>query len=118
MVGSTVIILVAESRAQMELLSSAFAHGGWIPRRYTAEGENLSPPLHWQGAPNGTQFDPLIQDDPTAPAALRIHWVLYDMPASVTALLEGVARHEQLANGVHQPAQAERIGRVQHHSGR
>jgi Raf kinase inhibitor-like YbhB/YbcL family protein len=102
MVGSTVIIVVAESRAQMELLSSAFAHGGWIPRRYTAEGENISPPLHWQGAPPGTQVYALILDDPDAPAGLWIHWVLYDIPASVNALPAGVEHHEQLANGVRQ----------------
>jgi phosphatidylethanolamine-binding protein (PEBP) family uncharacterized protein len=70
LVSAAVIILVTDERAQMELLSSVFTDGGWIPRRYTAEGENLSPPLHWQGAPDGTQVYSLILDDPDAPAGL------------------------------------------------
>jgi Raf kinase inhibitor-like YbhB/YbcL family protein len=83
----------------MELHSSAFAHGGWIPRRHSADGGNISPPLRWQGAPPATQAYALIVDDPDAPAGLWIHWVLYAIPASVNALPAGVEPTATLANG-------------------
>jgi hypothetical protein len=83
----------------MELRSNAFASGDWIPRVHTGEGENLSPPLHWQGAPAGTLSYALILDDPDAPAGLWIHWVLFDIPAAVTSLPAGLAPHDQLADG-------------------
>ncbi len=54
----------------MQLHSTAFPSGGWIPRLHTAEGEDLSPPLHWEGAPAGTASFALILDDPDAPAGL------------------------------------------------
>lgn len=86
----------------MELLSSAFDHGAWIPRIHTGEGEDLSPPLQWRDAPAGTVTYVLILDDPDAPAGLWIHWVLYDLPASITALPEGLERVDVLAHGARQ----------------
>lgn len=83
----------------MELHSSAFDHGGWIPRIHTGEGEDLSPPLQWRDAPAGTVSYALILDDPDAPAGLWIHWVLYDIPASITALPAGLEREDVLPHG-------------------
>ena len=76
------------------LTSSAFTDGGAIPKRYTCEGQDAAPPLAWAGAPAGTKSFALIVDDPDAPdpkAPKRtwVHWVLYDIPASATALPEG-----------------------------
>ena len=78
------------------LTSTAFAEGGAIPKRHTCEGEDVSPPLAWSGAPLGTKTFALIVDDPDAPdpkAPKRtwVHWVLYDMPPAATALPEGGA---------------------------
>ena len=77
--------------------SSAFTDGQEIPRRYTCEGEDVSPPLAWSGAPAGTKTFALVVDDPDAPdpKAPRmtwVHWVLYDIPATATALAEGAKR--------------------------
>lgn len=83
----------------MKLLSSAFADGNWIPRIHTADGDNLSPPLSWQGAPATTVSYALILDDPDAPAGLWIHWVLFDIPASTTVLPLGLPPADQLASG-------------------
>jgi len=78
----------------LRLTSSAFADGGSIPSKYTCEGQNSSPPLAWTGVPDKTKSLLLIVDDPDAPdpKAPRmtwVHWVLYDLPPSVSALAEG-----------------------------
>jgi hypothetical protein len=79
----------------LTLQSTAFAADGAIPSRYTCEGDDVSPPLAWSGAPAGTKSFALIVDDPDAPdpAAPRmtwVHWVLHDMPATATGLAEGI----------------------------
>ncbi|KAB2967857.1 MAG: YbhB/YbcL family Raf kinase inhibitor-like protein [Thermoanaerobaculia bacterium] len=76
--------------------STAFSSHGEIPTRFTCEGEDVSPPLAWAGAPAGTKSFALIVDDPDAPdpAAPRttwVHWVLYDLPPDIGALPEAVA---------------------------
>jgi Raf kinase inhibitor-like YbhB/YbcL family protein len=78
----------------MELSSSAFAPRGEIPRRHTCEGEDLAPPLHWSGVPDGAASLVLIVDDPDAPdpaAPQRtwVHWVLYDIAPAASGLPEG-----------------------------
>jgi Raf kinase inhibitor-like YbhB/YbcL family protein len=75
------------------LESSAFQHGGAIPRRHTCDGEDVSPPLQWSGAPDKTRSFALIVDDPdapdpAAPKRVYVHWVLYDMPTAVKAIEE------------------------------
>jgi len=76
------------------LRSPAFASNGSIPSKYTAQGEDLSPPLEWSGAPTDTRSFTLIVDDPDAPdprAPQRtwVHWVLYDIPAETQRLGTG-----------------------------
>jgi Raf kinase inhibitor-like YbhB/YbcL family protein len=75
--------------------SSAFAPEGAIPMKYTCDGEDVSPPLEWSGAPEGTKsFALIVQDpdapDPAAPKRIYVHWVLYNIPASAAALTEAV----------------------------
>lgn len=83
----------------LTLTSSAFAHNGPIPRRCTCQGEDVSVPLAWSGAPAGTRSFTLIVDDPDAPdpKAPRmtwVHWVLYNIPATASALKEGIKANE------------------------
>lgn len=85
-----------------ELTSAAFASGATIPSRYTCDGDDLSPPLAWQGAPAGTRAFALICDDPDAPAGTWIHWVIYDIPATETGLAEGIPPQETLPGGARQ----------------
>ncbi len=78
--------------------SPAFEQNGAIPRKYTAEGENVSPPLEWAAPPAGTQSFALIVDDPDAPdprAPQRtwVHWVLYNIPAETRGLTIDATRH-------------------------
>jgi Raf kinase inhibitor-like YbhB/YbcL family protein len=77
----------------MWLQSSAFSDGSAIPRQFTCDGEDLSPPLDWSGAPPETRSFALICDDPDAPAGTWHHWAAYDIPANQTALASGAARH-------------------------
>ena len=83
-----------ERRSQMKLTSPAFKHMGEIPKKYTCDGEDISPPLVWEGVPDGTKSLALIVDDPDAPdpRAPRmtwVHWVLYNLPPSTKGLEEG-----------------------------
>lgn len=76
----------------MKLLSSAFGNFEDIPAKYTAEGEDISPPLRWQGSPSGTKSFTLICDDPDAPHGTWDHWVLYNIPPKQHVLAEGLDR--------------------------
>ena len=71
-----------------ELTSSAFASGQRIPRRYTCDGEDISPPLQWGEPPAGTQSLALIMDDPDAPVGTWDHWLLFNLAASSRSLPE------------------------------
>jgi Raf kinase inhibitor-like YbhB/YbcL family protein len=77
---------------QIEITSSAFAAGERIPRKYTGEGEDISPPLRWSGVPASAKELALICDDPDAPRPTPwVHWVVYGIPADRTGLEEGSA---------------------------
>jgi hypothetical protein len=82
-----------------ELTSPVFAPGESIPRKYTCDGDDVSPPLEWGDPPQGTQSFALIADDPDAPMGTWVHWVLYDLPAGTRALPESVPADPQLAGG-------------------
>ena len=84
----------------MKLASSAFADGSAIPRRLTCDGENLSPPLQWSGAPEGTQSFVLLCDDPDAPSGTWHHWAVYDIPRIQAKLPEGAAQDHRLKQGI------------------
>jgi hypothetical protein len=72
--------------------SSAFKDGTRIPRQYTGEGDDLSPPLAWSELPKGTQELALVCDDPDAPSPEPwVHWVIYKLPPS-TGLPEGLPK--------------------------
>ena len=81
----------------MKITSSSFKHEEMIPSKYTCDGQNISPPLSWTGAPEKTKSFALICDDPDAPVGLWVHWVFFDMPSSVNALPENVPRREEVA---------------------
>jgi Raf kinase inhibitor-like YbhB/YbcL family protein len=61
---------------------------------YTCDGADRSPPLSWSGVPEGTGAFALIVDDPDAPGRTWVHWVLYDLPASLDGLPEDVSNVE------------------------
>jgi Raf kinase inhibitor-like YbhB/YbcL family protein len=73
----------------LQLIVEAFGENAKIPRLHTCDGEDLSPSLHWIGAPGETRSFALIMDDPDAPAATWNHWLLFDLPATANSLPEG-----------------------------
>ncbi|WP_428624354.1 YbhB/YbcL family Raf kinase inhibitor-like protein [Sedimenticola sp.] len=87
----------------LTLTSSAFENGQAIPRPYSCEGEDTSPPLSWQSLPGTTRSLVLIVDDPDAPDPKApkmtwVHWLLYDLPPTTTGLPEHTTT-EQLPSG-------------------
>lgn len=87
----------------LSLQSTAYGHGQTIPRRYTCDGENVSPPLEWSGVPQGARSLVLIIDDPDAPdpKAPRmtwVHWLLINIPPLANGLPEA-AKEGDLPTG-------------------
>jgi hypothetical protein len=81
------------------IISSAFTEGALIPRKYTCDAEDISPDLKWSGAPKEAKSLALICDDPDAPVGTWVHWVLFNIPADVTALPAGIPADAALKNG-------------------
>jgi Raf kinase inhibitor-like YbhB/YbcL family protein len=86
----------------LRISSPAFTTLEPIPKRYTIEGENISPPLEWSGLPSGTLQLALICHDPDAPLPYGFtHWTLYGIPPTVTQLAEaGGSKFSQGTNSV------------------
>ena len=82
------------------LTSTGFAAGGAVPRQYTCDGENVSPPLSWSGAPSGTRSFALICDDPDAPGGLWFHWAIHDISAETSNLPEALKPAPAMKHGV------------------
>ena len=88
---------------KLTITSSAFTSGTVIPKKYSGDGEDVSPPLQFSNLPEGVQELALICDDPDAPTPQPwVHWVIYKIPADVSNLSEGVDTTAELS----QPAGA------------
>src|SRR5699024_9798474 len=85
---------MAFALSTMQLKSDAFDALQPIPARYSGEGDDVSPALSWSDVPEGTKAFAVFCHDPDAPLVQNggygfVHWVLYNLPASTTALEEG-----------------------------
>lgn len=80
----------------IRLRSPAFADGGAIPTVYTCDGKDVSPPLEWSGVPDTARFLALVVEDPDAPRGTWTHWVIFDIPAGIRGLGEGVPAQERV----------------------
>jgi Raf kinase inhibitor-like YbhB/YbcL family protein len=88
-----------EAPMTIQLTSPAFEEGADIPRNYTCDGEDISPPLSWSGVPDQARSLVLICDDPDAPRGTWTHWVLYDLPPGATGLPEGLPTDQTIRVG-------------------
>jgi len=78
-----------------QLTSPSFENQKDIPKKFTCDGEDTSPEFQWSGMPDGTKSLALIVDDPDAPDPANpkmtwVHWVLYNIPSTVSSLSEGI----------------------------
>lgn len=83
----------------MQLNSVAFKNGESIPRQFTCDGIDISPPLEWSGVPKTAKTIAIICDDPDAPAGTWVHWVLYNLPADKIGLIENTPPDQTLVGG-------------------
>lgn len=78
--------------AAFRLTSPAFDHDEDLPTKYTAQGGDVSPPLEWEGLPDGTRELLLVCDDPDADTGVVTHWLVYGIPPEARSLPEGLPR--------------------------
>ena len=86
----------------IQVTSPVFEEGGEIPRKYTCDDLDVSPPLEWTDVPEGTKTIVIVCDDPDAPMKTWVHWVIFNIPGDVTRLPENVPPEKELANGARQ----------------
>lgn len=89
--------------SNMQLTSPSFKTGGAIPKDHTGEGDDTSPALAWKDAPDSTASFAVICHDPDAPLVTPgrygfVHWVLYNIPGSVSELAEATGEYTQGTN--------------------
>jgi Raf kinase inhibitor-like YbhB/YbcL family protein len=91
----------SKERRRLEVSSAAFAEGDTIPKKFTADGEDVSPPLRWSEPPATTQSLAVVCDDPDAPSGVFTHWLVWDIAADQRELEGGVMPRSH-AHGIHQ----------------
>jgi len=87
------------------ITSTAFNNGEAIPKKYTGEGQDVSPPLQWSGVPKDAKELALICDDPDAPRAEPwVHWVIYSIQPNTSGLPEAIPAQDKInePNGAQQ----------------
>ncbi len=95
------ILSAVEGGEKMAILvtSPAFKEGGMLPAKYTCDGQDISPPLKWQQAPQDVKSFALISDDPDASLGTWVHWVMWNIPAEANGLPENVPPKKELPDG-------------------
>jgi Raf kinase inhibitor-like YbhB/YbcL family protein len=83
----------------LELTSNAFDEGEGIPEKYSCDGENVSPPLAWEGLPAGTESLALVVHDPDAPSGDFTHWMAWNIDPEPGHLEEGTSAPGEGVNG-------------------
>jgi Raf kinase inhibitor-like YbhB/YbcL family protein len=86
----------------MQLTSAAFQEGDTVPKQYTGDGPDNSPPVRWSGAPEATKSFALVCEDPDAPRGTWVHWVIWNLPPDVHELSEGMPTSATLPNNARQ----------------
>lgn len=82
-----------------ELTSTGFSEGERIPKRYTCDGDDISPPLSWSGMPDDTVSLVLIMDDPDASVGTWDHWIVFNIPPTSSGFSEDYPSVSELPEG-------------------
>ena len=80
------MVKIYKESTSMKIMSNDFKHGGMIPRIFSCQGQNINPHLAWSGVPPRTRSLALICDDPDAPMGTWVHWLVSDIPPSITSI--------------------------------
>jgi len=80
----------------MKISIPVLGEDAFFPVKYTCDGENISPPIEWEGIPEGAEFLVLICDDPDAPGGTWVHWIVFNIPADINGLPENVLPEREL----------------------
>jgi Raf kinase inhibitor-like YbhB/YbcL family protein len=80
----------------MKITSNAFGNNSPIPSTYSCNGSNINPPLSFSDIPQGTKTLALIMDDPDAPVGTFVHWVIFNIPITITMVTE----HMTIVNAI------------------
>jgi Raf kinase inhibitor-like YbhB/YbcL family protein len=83
----------------LSIEANAFGNGSEIPKKFTCDGNNVSPALNWKGVSRAARSLALIADDPDAPGGTWTHWLLWNLPVTLTSLQEGLSAREKFENG-------------------
>ncbi|MGB8028530.1 MAG: YbhB/YbcL family Raf kinase inhibitor-like protein [Terracidiphilus sp.] len=86
------------ARASLQLDSHSFVAGARFPGRFTCDGADSSPELHWPSPPAGTKSFAIVMSDPDAPADFT-HWIAFNLPAGARQLAEGASTHGAMPAG-------------------
>jgi len=90
---------MAHTATDIRLTSPAFGPGDAIPRQYTGDGQDESPPLRWDHVPAGTKNLAVVCEDPDAPTGLFTHWLAFNLPAAARELGQGFPKEPTLPDG-------------------
>ena len=83
----------------MQLTSPVFENGDPLPRKYTCDGQDISPPLAWSDVPAGTKSVALMLEDPDAPGGTFTHWVAFNLDAHLNEIKEAIPARPSIDGG-------------------
>lgn len=86
----------------IKIKSTIFEEGGPIPKKYTCDGVNVSPPLQWSSLPAEVESIAILCEDPDCLSGIWSHWVIFNLPPETKDLPEHVMGREELENGARQ----------------
>ena len=89
----------AHAQSTMKFRSSAFIPNSAIPKQFTCDGQDISPPLAWRGVPKSAKSLAMIMDDPDAPNGTFVHWVVYNLPPATKYLDTNVPKTATIKGG-------------------
>ncbi|MBV9865917.1 MAG: YbhB/YbcL family Raf kinase inhibitor-like protein [Abitibacteriaceae bacterium] len=87
------------AKKTIQLSSPAFKSGGLLPRTYTCDGPNISPPLQWADVPESIKSLAIVCQDPDAPQGAWTHWLLMNITPHTTTLKENIPTQDTLPHG-------------------
>jgi len=85
---------------KLELSSDAFKEDEKIPKKYTCQGEEISPPLRWVNIPINVRSFAVLMQDLDTPLFPLTHWLIFNIPGNITSLDEGISHNNDLSNEI------------------